>query len=167
MDSNFRIQRPIAPKDYGIPESLEGTLPWSFVDEQMTAATNYWVATIHPAGRPHTMPTWAVWLDSKVFLDGSPETRRYRNIVINPNASVHLESGSQVVIMEGQIHEYGKPSQELGERLAKAYAVKYAESGYNPSPSNWDNGGLYVFSPRKVLAWTKFPTDMTKWVIKG
>jgi hypothetical protein len=44
------------PDGYGIPESTSGTLPWSFVDEQMLTARNYWVVTVRPDGRPHAMP---------------------------------------------------------------------------------------------------------------
>jgi hypothetical protein len=165
IERRFHLQRPHAPKDYGIPDSLDGTLPWKFVDDEMSAARNYWVATIHPTGRPHTMPTWGVWFDLQFFLEGSPDTRRFRNAAQNPNASVHLESGSKVVIMEGQIRAFGKPSPSLAERLAAAFTAKYAALDYQPTPDNWDQGGLYIFNPRKVLAWTQFPNDMTKWII--
>ena len=40
--------RPYAP-GYGIPTNAKGLLPWSFVEERMVAARDYWVATVHPA----------------------------------------------------------------------------------------------------------------------
>jgi hypothetical protein len=44
--------RPYAP-GYSIPSNPRGMLPWSFVEERMTAARNYWVATVLPSGGPH------------------------------------------------------------------------------------------------------------------
>ncbi len=157
--------RPEMPHGYGIPESAEGMLPWSFVDEQMLPARNYWVATVRPDGRPHVMPVWGAWLDGKLYIEGSPETRRHRNILSNPNVVVHLEDGSRVVIIEGVAYEAGKPEPSLGERLSEAYTAKYRELGYAPGPDNWDNGGLYVIIPQKAFAWTKFPTDTTRWIL--
>ena len=165
MENKRHVGRPQAPKDYGIPPNLDGTLPWAFVDENMSTAKNYWVSTIHPDGRPHTRPTWGVWLDDHLFLDGSPETRRFRNIASNPNISVNLESGSRVVIMEGTAKAYGRPTRMMAERLARAYSTKYSSFDYQPGPETWDEGGLYIFTPARVFAWTKFPDDMTKWVI--
>jgi len=153
------------PDGYGIPESTSGTLPWSFVDEQMLTARNYWVVTVRPDGRPHAMPVWGAWLHGKLYIEGSPATRRHRNITTNPNVVVHLEDGSQVVIIEGVAYEAGKPEPSLGAELSKAYTAKYKSLGYAPGPDNWDNGGLYVIQPQKVFAWTKFPTDTTRWVL--
>lgn len=155
--------RPGMPDGYGIPAGDEGTLPWSFVEEQMDAARNYWVVTVRPDGRPHAMPVWGAWLDQKLYIEGSPDTRRHRNIAANPHVVVHLENGSQVVIIEGEAYAAGKPERELGERLSRFYSAKYASMGYTPGPDNWDNGGLYVVIPKKVFAWTQFPGDTTRW----
>ena len=63
--------RPMMPQDYGIPESASGTLPWSFVDEQMEAARNYWVTTVRPDGRPHAMPVWGAWVNGKLYVEAA------------------------------------------------------------------------------------------------
>lgn len=166
MNDWMTHDRPIMPEGYGVPETLEGLLPWAFVEDRMSRALHYWVATIHPAGRPHTVPTWAVWLDSRLYLDGSPQTRRFRNISANPATSVHLESGEQVVIMEGVTHPAGPPDRTLALRLAEAYTLKYVVQAYSPEPTTWDKGGLYVFTPHKVFAWSKFPEDLTRFIFK-
>ncbi len=158
-----KAERPDMPDGYGIPEGQGGTLPWSYVEEQMTGARNYWVVTVRPDGHPHVMPVWGAWLDRKLYIEGSPETRRHRNIAANPHVVVHLENGSQVVILEGEAYAGGKPDPELGERLSRSFTAKYAPMGYSPAPDNWDNGGLYVVHPKKVFAWTQFPQDTTRW----
>ncbi len=156
-----RADRPHMPKDYGVPESEEGLLPWSHVTERLSEAMHYWIGTCRPDGRPHVSPIWAVWLDGCVFFDGSPETRRGKNITRNPNITVNLESGSDVVILEG-IAEDVTPDLDLRRRLSQAYTAKYAESGYSPGPETWEQG-IYRVRPRRVLAWTTFPTDCTRW----
>jgi hypothetical protein len=78
--------------------------------------------------------------------------------------SLHLESGDEVVIMEGEAKAAGKPSRELAEKIAQGYRAKYAQHGYAPEANQWDNEGLYEIAPRQVLAWTKFTDDPTKFV---
>jgi nitroimidazol reductase NimA-like FMN-containing flavoprotein (pyridoxamine 5'-phosphate oxidase superfamily) len=156
-------ERPIMPHDYGVPQTVEGTLPWSFVDERMRAAANYWIATVRPDGRPHVMPVWGAWLDGNLYIEGSPETIRHRNLAGNPNVVAHLEDGKEAVIVEGTAEAVAKPPRELGQRLSVQMKEKYAPAGYAPGPEQWDNGGLYVIRPRKVFAWTQFPQNTTRW----
>ena len=165
MNAMPQPDRPTMPDGYGIPENTEGILPWNFVEEQMAEARSYWITTVRPDCRPHAMPVWGAWLDGKLYIEGSPNTRRHRNLVSNPHVVAHLESGDQVVIVEGEAYEAGKPDAILGKRLSQSFIHKYAASGYSPGPDAWDNGGLYVIYPKKVFAWTKFPQDTTRWRI--
>ena len=71
-----------------------------------------------------------------------------------------------MIILEGVAHAVTKPSPELGMKLARAYAAKYAAIGYAPQPDQWEDGGLYEVIPHTVLAWTKFTEDPTKFVIQ-
>jgi len=155
-----RAERPTVPEGYGCPEDDEGMLPWSWAEEQLTRAANYWFATSRPNGHPHSSPIWAVWMDGKLYFDGSPETRRMKNIAANPHVSVHLESGNEVVILEGTASTVAAPpDRALTERLAAAYTEKYREHAYAPTPDQWDEGGLYVMIPRLGLGWTLRPGD--------
>lgn len=159
-----RASRPVMPNDYGVPATDEGMLPWSWAVERLERARNYWFSTTRPDGRPHAMPAWAVFLDGVLYFEGSPETRRARNVAANPNIVVHLESGDEVVILEGAAREASPPPRVLAERLAEAFTAKYAAShDYRPQPDQWDEGGLWAVRPRVVLAWSKFPTDTTRW----
>src|SRR5512133_1543967 len=94
--------RPKMPDGYGVPEHNETVLAWDYVDGRMQASMNYWIITASTSGRPAATPVWGAWLDNKLFFDGSPETRRGRNISQNSHVVVHLESGSEVVILEGE-----------------------------------------------------------------
>jgi nitroimidazol reductase NimA-like FMN-containing flavoprotein (pyridoxamine 5'-phosphate oxidase superfamily) len=116
----------IVPDGYTFTDREQRLLDWSHVDTRMREAKNYWVATTRPDGRPHVTPTWAVWHDNRLYFDGSPETRRMRNIAANPHVTVHLEDGDQAVIVEGVARPVERPSRELGEQLAPLYGAKYA-----------------------------------------
>ena len=159
-----RRSRPKMPKGYGIPTSERGMLPWRFVEEQMSNARNYWIGTTRPDGRPHATPVWGAWLDGTLYFEGSPQTRRGRNLAANPALVVHLESADQVVILEGEAFEIRQPDRSLAARLAEAMSAKYKAVGYRPSPEQWDNGGLYVVRPRAAFAWTQFPKNTTRWL---
>jgi len=165
-----KVTRPKFPKGYvDRPVSF---LTWDWVAARLTESKNYWFCSVRPpapeapAGRPHVIPRWAVFVDGRIYYDGSPETRHARNIEFNPHISVHLENGMEAVMLEGTSGPAGKPSPELGRQLSEAYRKKYESMGYAPEPNSWDEGGLYVFTPRQCIAWSKFNEDPTKFVFE-
>ena len=82
-----------------------------------------------------------------------------KNIAANPEVAVHLESGDEVVILEGRATAMAAPPpRELTERLSGAYTAKYAAHDYAPKPDQWDGGGLYVVTLATwvlMLLWSK------------
>ncbi len=155
-----KVSRPILPKGYVDAPIREVT--WAYVEQRLQESRNYWLCSVRPNRRPHVIPRWGVWVDDKFYYDGSPETRHAQNLAHNPAVSLHLENAEQVVILDGSARPAGKPAPDLAQRLSAAYRAKYAASGYAPEPSQWDEGGLYVFTPRMALAWTTFFEDPTK-----
>ena len=161
-----KISRPKFPKGYA--DNPISYVDWDWVAAQLTDSKNYWLCSVRPpssdaqGGRPHIVPRWCVFVDGMIYYDGSPETRHAQNIAANPYVSVHLESGDQAIILEGTSLPAAKPSEELANRLAQEYRRKYAQHGYSPEPTQWDEGGLYVFTPRQCLAWTAFTENPTK-----
>jgi hypothetical protein len=108
------------------------------------------------------MPAWAAWVDGALYFDGSPETRRGRNLAANPNIVVHLESGDEVVIVEGEAVYQGKPTPDIAEQLVAALAAKYSPT-YTPTPDTWDQGGLWRVRAKVAFGWTSFPGNVTRW----
>lgn len=153
-------ERPQIPKEYGVPKGKKGLLAWSHVRERMTEAMVYWVCTVSPDGRPHATPVDGLWLEDRLYFGGSPQTRRSRNLAANPAACVHLESGSNVVIMHGDVHELRSPDRSLTVRLSEDSHEKY---GWGPKPEQYEKGGVQVFLPTLVMAWKQFPKDATRW----
>lgn len=159
----FVQSRPQMPDDYGVPASGDGMLPWSFVSDRLRAARNYWVATISPDGRPHVRAIWGGYVAGTLCFEGSPQTRWARNLATNSAVAVHLESGDEVVIVEGTAQAFTPPDRAWAKQLSAQMIAKYGAKGYQPGPEAWDNGGLYAVQIEKVLAWTAFPQDVTRW----
>ena len=158
-----KISRPTFPPGY--VDKPASYLTWNWVAEQLAASKHYWLCSVRPGGRPHVVPRWGVFLDDKFYYDGSPETRHAQNIEVNPHVSLHLESGSEAIILEGIARPAGKPSAELGKRLSQAFK-KYKEMGYAPKADSWDHGGLFVLTPRQCIACCNFTKDPTKFIFE-
>lgn len=165
----MRRDRPRMPDGYGVPEGTDGLLKWSQVEERLVAAQQYWMATTRPDGRPHVVPRWGVWVENKLFYDGSPETVHARNSAADGRCVLHLESGWEVVIIEGETRRAVPPGPDLGARISTAFG-KYHERGYAPEPDAWEGegaGGLMVFQPHKAMAWFTFPEDVTRFTFES
>jgi hypothetical protein len=96
-------------------------LPWSWAETRLIAARSYWIASTRPDGRPHARPVWGVWQDRAFYF--STGSLAAGNLARDPRLTVHLDSGAEVVIIEGTATE----RDELGvtSRLALAYNEKY------------------------------------------
>ena len=160
----LKVTRPKFPKGYA--DSPASYVDWDWVAAQLTESKHYWLCSVRPNGRPHVVPRWGVFMDNKFYYDGSPETRHAQNILENPHVSLHLENGEKAIILDGQSQPAGKPEVEFANRLAEAYRKKYAEHGYAPEPNQWDEGGLFVFTPCQCIAWTVFFENPTKFVFE-
>lgn len=149
--------RPLMPSDYGIHQGEEGLLTWEDAVAKLTAARNYWVSSTRPNGRPHAMPVWGVWLDGAFYFGTGRRSQKARNLFANPEIIVHLESGDDVVIIEGVAEELVDP--QAKQHLSAVYTDKYNEGG-DPGDSPY-----FVVRARAVQAWTErdFPKSATRW----
>jgi hypothetical protein len=147
-----RATRPHIP-GYGLPTSRKGLLPWSHVAKRMKESQTYWLNTTDSDGRPHSVPVMGVWVEDRLWFGGGPEVRWARNLRANPLLAVHLESGENVVIMEGDARLANEPA-DLMDRVGRAYKPKY---GFEHPPPFW------TIDPTLVLAWTDFVKDPTRW----
>jgi nitroimidazol reductase NimA-like FMN-containing flavoprotein (pyridoxamine 5'-phosphate oxidase superfamily) len=142
---------------YGISESAEGLLPWSWVEERIRDSRNYWVASTRPDGRPHLMPVWAVWIDDALFFSTGRTSTKARNLFANPACSVSTERGNEAVILEGSViheedHSVLRPAWD-------AYKAKY----------DWGLEGESMFALRPTTAFAfietaeQFSSTATRW----
>jgi hypothetical protein len=146
------------PAGYGIETSDDGQLPWDWVVERLTAARNYWIVTTRGGGHPHAMPVWGLWLEDAVLFSTDPESVKARNLADRPDLVIHLESGDEVVVVEGRAERVA--GADLPGGFVDAYDAKY---GHRVDTSN-PMFGFYRVRPQRVLAWreTEFPTSATR-----
>ncbi len=157
-----RAGRPEMPASYGLHDAADGRdlLPWIWVTDRLASARNYWLGTTRPDGRPHSMPIWGLWLDEIFYFGTGKGSRKALNLTASPEVVLHLESGDEVVILEGwleEVHDAG----ELAT-YADAYKKKYAFR-----PDTEDPGSLtYRLYPRVAFAWLEsdFPRTATRWL---
>jgi PPOX class probable F420-dependent enzyme len=144
--------RPRFPPGYGISSEPEGMLQWSWAEERLAASRNYWIVTVRPDGSPHSAPVWGLWIDGAVVFSTSPESRKGRNLARDPRVVVNLESGDEVVILEGVVEVVA-----LDDRIADAYEKKY---DYRPG----GEGDWFVLRPRNAYAWLErdYPRSATR-----
>lgn len=161
-----RVDRPEMPQGYGV-ETAKSFLTWAEVEARLLEATVYWLASTRPDGRPHVVPRWGAWLDGVFWYDGSPITRHARNVEGNHSCALHLEDGMAATIVEGDSIRSDPITGGLGQRISAEIGRKYSESGYAPGPDSWSDsiaGGMRILHPRRVLAWSRFPDDVTRFI---
>jgi hypothetical protein len=125
---------------YGSPTEVS-PLDWSWVDGQLEAAGIYWVSA-NGSGAPHPRPLWGLWIDGLLHLSiGSPLINR--QVVTQPTVTAHLESGTDVVILEGTVTGTTEDPALL-ERYDAKYDWNYTVEEYGP---------LTTVVPRTVIAW--------------
>lgn len=135
-------------------------LPYSHAEERLAKSRNYWICTTRPDGRPHSIPVWGFWLDGGLYFGTGRSTRKARNLAHNPSLSVHLESGDDVVILEGTAVEVDLADKPTFKKLDSASRAKY-KMPIMVMPESV----FYSVRPRVVLAWTErdFPNNATRW----
>ncbi len=119
-----RTERP-RMASYGVPADLDGVLPWEWAEERLLRNRNYWVTTVDPQGRPHTMPVWGVWRlhDEAFWFSCAPDSLRARNLATRPHVTVAGNDTVEVVSLEGEATAV-EDRAEIAD-FASEYAAKY------------------------------------------
>ena len=148
--------RPDMPADYSPKDAKPQFVPWAFAEQRLSKSHNYWICSARPDRRPHSAPVWGIWLNGAFYFSTDPASRKGRNLAANPAVSVHVESGDELVILEGHVEAV-----KLDKKIDAAYARKYKMHlmGFP--------GAIVIFrlKPKTVLAWREkdFGTSATKW----
>ena len=146
----------LLPEGYG---KTTETLSWNSVRTQLEEAKQYWLATIRGDGSPHVVPLDGLWVDDVWYYGGSPKTIHVRTVRTDPNVTMHLADPWKVVVVEGEVR-VTRLSHELAQRLADLASQKYAEYGIKFEASSYSEPG--ALHPRRVIAWSSFPKDATR-----
>jgi predicted pyridoxine 5'-phosphate oxidase superfamily flavin-nucleotide-binding protein len=144
------------PPGYG---TAKHALAWPEIRRRLEEAPAYWLATCRADGRPHVVPLDGVWVDDVWWYGGAPGTVHIRNVAARPQAVMHLADPMQAVIVEGTVRRVTLET-DRAQSLADASNTKYAHYGMDNTADTYRTAlGLF---PERVLAWTSFPTDATR-----
>jgi hypothetical protein len=165
------VTRARFPSEYGARGGSEDVLlSWSYVEDRLKAARNYWLGTISPDGRPHARPVDGVWVMGALCFGGSDRTRWVRNLRRNRALSVHLPSESEAIILEGEAEYVTDPADPLGPASMAASREKYPQYFQEGAPLDVSHfEPFWCLRPQVVYAWPLqgFPNRATKWVFDG
>jgi len=152
--------RPRFHASYGIWAADEGAglLEWGWAAERLERARNYWISSASASGRPHAAPVWGIWLEGVLYFSTARGSRKGLNLAENPLAVVHLESGDEVVTLEGRVEEVSDRKQL--DRLAAAYGEKYTLEITFTDPGSV----VYALNPGRAFAWREadYPESATR-----
>jgi len=134
-------------------------LSWDRTNERLGDSRNYWIGTTRPDGRPHAAPVWGVWVAGALVFGTDPRSQKVRNIRSNSALTMHLESGDDVVIVEGVVEE---ADPVLLAAADTAYREKY---GMGLEEAAGQEGVWYALRPNVAYAWQEsdFAKSPTRW----
>ncbi|MEU9127900.1 pyridoxamine 5'-phosphate oxidase family protein [Kitasatospora sp. NPDC048540] len=155
--------RPHMP-GYGILPADQGTglLPWSWAERQLTGSHDYWLSTVRPDGRPHTMPVWGVWLERALWFSSSRASRKARNLAHRADCVLATENPHEPVVLEGRAATVTEPD-AIGAFLAALnakYRTDYALDFLDPEVNS-----VFRVRPTEVfgLLQEDFTGSPTRW----
>src|SRR5260370_9769735 len=103
------------------------------------------MATPSPSGQPQSRRVWGVWLDTTFYF--SPGSLAAQNLATQPAITVHLDSGNEVVIIEGVAQQVSDVS--LLEQVVSLYNQKYE---WDLDPKQLP-GPFYAVRPQFAFGW--------------
>jgi F420H(2)-dependent biliverdin reductase len=114
--------------------------------ERLLTEANVWMATVRPDGRPHLVPIWFVWVDSKFWIATGRTAVKVNNLRASALMSVALEDGNRPIVAEGPVTLHDTLD-AVPTEVAIAFRSKYSWSLSDEA------GGLCLIemTPRKWM----------------
>lgn len=159
--STPRTEQLLLPPGYGTPKKK---LKWDDVRQQLEDASEYWVASVRPDGRPHVVPRDGIWVDDTWYYGGSDATVHNRNLQTNKALTMHIGEGLNAIIVEGEA-AFIKPPREIAARIAEAHNRKYRHYG-TAKAETYTRKGTWSLKAKRVLAWTNLPENATRFLFE-
>jgi hypothetical protein len=91
----------VVSEDY--TEEGDHAAPWTTATEELHRASTFWVATVHPTGRPHVVPVLAVMSGGALHVAAGPETQKARNLAHDPRVTITTSGDDFDVVVEGVV----------------------------------------------------------------
>lgn len=143
---------------YGLAPADDGLLAWSWAEERLAEAHNYWLSTVGPDGAPHAVAVWGLWHNETFLFSTGGASRKARHLERDTRCVVTTERADEAVVVEGQATLVDDAA--TLERFFTAYQAKYPMGAPTDSP-------VFAVRPLTVFGFTELglPTDATRWRI--
>lgn len=105
-------------------------IPWSrpldllAVGAFSGAGTPTFLGTVRPDGRPHAAGIGAAWYDGDVYFQCGPETRKARNLAVNPACTISASLPGMDLVFEGEA------ARVIDAPTLEALAAIYRDGGW-------------------------------------
>lgn len=156
--------RPFMP-GYGVLPATEGSglIAWAEAERRLTVSHDYWCATVRPDGAPHVMPVWGVWLDGGLWFSSSRQSRKARNLAVDPRCKLTTDDALDPAVVEGVAERVAASADivafvtAVNAKYDAALTVAFQDPAVN---------GTYVLRPARVFALTHgdFTGSPTRWI---
>jgi F420H(2)-dependent biliverdin reductase len=91
------------------------------IKRRLQTEQNLWLATVRPAGTPHLVPIWFVWVAEKIYLCTGADSVKVRNLKQNPQVSIALEDGTHPIVIEGHARPIGPAPAAVVDEFQRKY----------------------------------------------
>ena len=155
--------RPVMP-GYGVLPASEGSglITWAEAERRLTVAHDFWCATVWPAGAPHVMPVWGVWLQERLWFSSSLQSRKARNLAAEPRCAMTTDDALNPVVVTGTAEQV-TDADGIADFVA-AMNAKY-DAGMTTEFLDPAVNGTFALRPHRVIALSHddFPGSPTRW----
>lgn len=136
------------------------TRPW--VRDLLAQPVLARLATANPATlQPHVVPVWFEWDGEAIWISSFDSTRKMRDLMSNPRASIVVDTVDEIgtvrgVVFEGKADVINDPAVVM-PRSTSIYVRYLGEDGVRqPDPASWivdPENRVILLRPEKVYAW--------------
>lgn len=143
---------------YGVPVGGGALLPFSYAEQRLAEARNYWLSTVGADGRPHLMIVWAVWLDGRLLFSTGQRSKKARNLRREARCSIapQCPGETELVVLEGAAEQLSVDA--LGPFVAAVSAK------YDTDMSAMLDEPVFAVRPEKIVALDDtFAAHATRW----
>jgi general stress protein 26 len=126
-----------------------GLLPWSWAEERLVSSHDYWLATVTPGGAPHLMPVWALWHDGMLWFSSSNNSRKARNLAVEPRCTISTDNPLEPVVVEGRAARV--TDRDVLRAMLRAENAKYRTT-YGEDMVDPASNSVFALRPEWVFA---------------
>lgn len=129
------------------------TKPWAWAENLLRSAPTYWLVTASPDGVPHSRPLWGIWHRNTFWF--SSQNRSGEFLKVNPRASVNVQFGEDVVMIEGRCSPVVDVDDisVLAEGSEMKYNWKLSVSEGRVHTQFGQSAPVFRLSPERVYGW--------------